>query len=167
MASAVGPDPQDVKILPGASASFHTGLNGGGLSATRFWPKMGCDGSGSNCSVGSSGGPGEGCVIRVSGQPDDYSHCAPPVDSKFEATFAPPGSSRFDDVDMSLVDGYTLPFKLATTGGICSRQQQPFTSMDCSALSLSQCPTVESLQGKTLSLLAINPKTGVKGGCFS
>lgn len=167
VAGAVGPDPQDVQISPGGSATFHTGLNGGGLSATRFWPKMGCDQSGSNCSIGSSGGPGEGCVIRVAGQPDDYSHCAPPVDSKFEASFAVPGSSLYDTVDMSLVDGYSLPFKLETSGGSCTRQQAPFTAMDCSALSLSHCPTTETLGGKTVSLLAVDPKTGLQGGCFS
>lgn len=167
VAGSVGPDPQDVEISPGASAIFTTSLNGAGLSATRFWPKVGCDASGSNCAVGSSGGPGEGCVVRVAGQPDDYSNCAPPVDSKFEATFADPGSSVYDTVDMSLVDGYTLPFKLETHGGSCVRDQAPFTSMDCSDLSLRQCPTAEALGGERLSLLAVDPKTGVQGGCYS
>lgn len=163
----VGPDPQDVMIKPGDSVQLHTALNGGGLSATRFWPKMGCDGTGSNCLVGSSGGPGEGCVIRVPGKDDDYSHCAPPVDTKFEATFAAPGSTTQDVLDMSLVDGYTLPFKLEVSGGTCTRQQQPFTGMDCSGLSMGRCPVSEVLDNEVKNLNAVNPKTGQQGGCYS
>ncbi len=170
-AGGLGPDPQDVKLLPGASARFHTGAKGGGgLTATRFWPKMGCDATGSNCTVGSSGGPGEGCVVRVPGSPDDYSHCAPPVDTKFEATFAAwqGGSSAQKDVlDMSLVDGYSLPFKLEVSGGSCLRNGNAFTEMDCSGLSLDVCPSAEVLNNKTVSLNAIDPKTGKHGGCYS
>lgn len=68
---------------------------------------------------------------------------------------------------MSLVDGYTLPFKLETTGGNCSRMQEPFEEMDCSGLSLTECPVSETLAGKTVSLHAVNPKTGKVAGCFS
>eukprot|EP00929_Paragymnodinium_shiwhaense_P109084 TRINITY_DN75458_c0_g1_i1.p1 TRINITY_DN75458_c0_g1~~TRINITY_DN75458_c0_g1_i1.p1 ORF type:complete len:302 (-),score=56.37 TRINITY_DN75458_c0_g1_i1:231-1136(-) len=163
----VGPDPQDVKINPGGSAQFHTANGGAPLSATRFWPKLGCDESGSNCTIGDSGGPSEGCVIRAPGKPDDYSHCAPPVDTKFEATFAPANTPVNDVVDMSLVDGYTLPFKLETSGGTCTRAQQPFQEMDCSGLSFDGCPASETLNGKTVSLHAVNPKTGKQAGCFS
>jgi hypothetical protein len=163
----IGPDPQDVKISPGGNARFHTSAGGVGLSATRFWPKMGCDQSGNNCSTGNSGGPGEGCVIRIPGQPDDYSHCAPPFDTKFEATFASPGGSTKDTVDMSLVDGFTLPFKLEVTGGSCTRHQQSFQKMDCSGLSLNRCPAAEKLNGKTVDLHGINPKTGKVTGCLS
>lgn len=168
----VGPDSQDNKLLPGASTKFTTSLNGSGLTAARYWPKMGCDESGSNCSIGDSGGPGEGCVIRKSSG-DDYSHCAPPIDSKFEASFAPPDNPKVDVVDMSLVDGYSLPFKLEVTGGSCNRHQvaggpaEPFQGMDCSKLSLSECPTTETLNGQSESLQAINPKTGKVAGCYS
>jgi len=163
----LGPDAQDVKISPGGNSSFHTGLHGGGLSATRFWPKLGCDAMGGNCSIGSSGGPAEACVIRVAGKPDDYSHCAPPVDTKFEATFATQGSAAKDVLDMSLVDGYTLPFKLEVDGGSCERRTQDFNGMDCSGLSMSRCPRSEVLGGKSLSLHAVNPKTGRPGACYS
>lgn len=173
IAGAVGPDPQDVKIAPGANFSFHTGLGSGGLSATRFWPKMGCDLTGNNCSIGDSGGPGESCVIRKPGKPDDYSKCAPPVDSKFEATFAPPDAPTKDTVDMSLVDGYSLPFKLEVMGGNCTRHHTasgpgvPFYKMDCSTLSWKSCPKVETLNGATVNLQATNPKTGKVAGCYS
>jgi len=163
--SGVGPDAQDKKIMPGQVAQFNTGV--AGLSATRFWPKMGCSEAGGNCSIGDSGGPAEACVIRVPGKPDDYSHCAPPVDSKFEATFAAPGTPAKDIVDMSLVDGYSLPFKLEITWGACSRSGQPFQEMDCSDLSLSKCPMAEQLNGKATNLHAVNPKTGKVAGCFS
>lgn len=163
----VGPDAQDIKLNPGETAKFHTSVGGGGLPAARFWPKVGCDATGSNCTIGSSGGPSEKCVIRTSGKPDDYSHCAPPVDTKFEATFAAPGSAANDVVDMSLVDGYSLPFKLEVSGGKCIRAQENFTGLDCSGLALADCPKAETLDGKTLSLQAINPKSGLMGGCFS
>ena len=39
-----------VKILPGQSHDFPTPSH---LSATRFWPKMGCDESGHNCRLAS------------------------------------------------------------------------------------------------------------------
>lgn len=162
-----GPDAQDVKIAPGGNSSFHTGLGGGGLSATRFWPKVGCDASGSHCSVGSSGGPAEACVIRVAGQPDDYSRCAPPVDTKFEATFAAQGSAAQDVLDMSLVDGYTLPFTLEVDGGSCERHGQPFLGMDCAGLSLARCPRAEVLGRQSLSLIAVDPRTGRPAGCYS
>jgi len=167
VAGQVGPDPQDAKINPGQSAQFHTSVGGGGLSATRFWPKLGCDANGGNCTIGSSGGASEPCVVRVPGKPDDYSQCAPPFDSKFEATFASPGSAAKDVVDMSLVDGYSLPFKLEVSGGSCIRAQKDFTELDCSGLSLAACPKAEMLDGKTVSLQATNPKSGALSGCFS
>eukprot|EP00418_Pyrodinium_bahamense_P086720 CAMPEP_0179072128 /NCGR_PEP_ID=MMETSP0796-20121207/31895_1 /TAXON_ID=73915 /ORGANISM="Pyrodinium bahamense, Strain pbaha01" /LENGTH=364 /DNA_ID=CAMNT_0020769279 /DNA_START=75 /DNA_END=1169 /DNA_ORIENTATION=- len=168
-AGGIGPGPQDVKIAPGGSYDFATSSGpGAGLSATRFWPKMGCDEAGSNCAIGDSGGPGEACVIRGPGLPDDYSHCAPPVDSKFEATFAPPDAPDRDTVDMSLVDGYTLPFTLQVSTQ-CTRNGKPFQRMDCSDLSLAKCPTAEHLTAvdKTVDLRAVNPSTGNVAGCFS
>lgn len=161
-AGQVGPDPQDFRLNPGQSHDFVTE----GLVATRYWPKMGCDLAGNNCAIGDSGGPGEKCVIRSPGRGDDYSHCAPPFDSKFEATFAPPNAPLTDTVDMSLVDGYSLPFKLEINGQ-CTRQGQPFTKMDCAGLSLSQCPKNEMLNGRPMDLQATNPHTGKVTGCYS
>lgn len=158
----VGPDTQDVMISPGGQASFHTSVNGVPLTATRFWPKMGCDPSGGHCAIGDSGGPGELC-----NSDGNYSACSPPVDTKFEATFAAPGGAEMDTVDMSLVDGYTLPFKLETTGGTCTRKQIPFQKMDCSGLSLSSCPKAESLNGGSADLHAVNPTTKKNAGCYS
>jgi len=158
----IGPDTQDLKLEPGQQYSFATALNGQGLVATRYWPKMGCDAHGGNCRIGESGGPGESCVAQA----PDYKACAPPVDSKFEATFANPGSERHDTVDMSLVDGYTLPFSLEIQG-TCVREGQPFASMDCRGLSVQQCPNSESLGGVGYDLKAHNPKTNKVAGCYS
>lgn len=164
---SVGPDPQDVKLNPGESKVFQTSVGGGGLSATRYWPKIGCDDSGNDCQIGESGGPGEGCVIRIPGKDDNYTMCNPPVDSKFEATFMPPGSPNRDTVDMSLVDGYTLPFKLETSGGDCSRDLQPFESMDCSELTTDHCPSAEHMGNRAWDLRAVNPRSGQLSGCYS
>ena len=49
-----------------------------GLASARFWAKWGCDESGDNCAIGQSGGPGQSCGAHG---------CAPPIDSRFEATF--------------------------------------------------------------------------------
>lgn len=162
----VGPDPQDVRIASGESALFHTGLNNGGLSATRFWPKYGCNATGHSCVFGSSGGPEEGCVFQYKGHAN-YSKCNPPVDSKFEASFAAPGSTGHDFVDMSLVDGYTLPFKVEVSGGSCNRNSQSFTGMDCSGISMDGCPSAEILNGESVNLNAISTETGKQGGCYS
>ena len=156
---------QKLHLLMKAGAEISK--DGGGLSATRFWPKMGCDATGSNCSVGSSAGPAEGCVIRAPGHDDDYSSCAPPVDTKFEATFAAQGSGSQDCVDMSLVDGYTLPFTLEVSGGSCTRHGKPFSGMNCSELSTDRCPKDEELDSKSVDLNAVSPKTGKQGGCYS
>jgi len=67
---------KDVKLEPGASHVVP--IPDGGLASSRFWPKWSCDASGQACAIGQSGGPGEACGTDG---------CAPPVDSKFEATF--------------------------------------------------------------------------------
>lgn len=101
-----GPDGQNIRLEPGSHFDFATP---DGLAGTRYWPKMKCDPDGNNCAIGESGGPGEVC--------DSESGCAPPVDTKFEASFNANGE---DWVDISLVDGYTLPFKFEMRGGGCS-----------------------------------------------
>merc|ERR1712094_84335 len=98
-----------------ASHSF-TAAETDGLAGARYWAKMGCDEQGDHCTLGGSGGPSEGCSQRT----PDYSSCAPPVDTKFEATFgragqpcnaaAPNEMGGCDSIDVSLVDGWTLPF---------------------------------------------------------
>lgn len=178
-AGTTGPDEQDLKIEPLASHDF---LTPDGLSATRYWPKMGCDATGSNCEVGDSGGPGESCVIRAPGKGDDYSKCAPPVDTKFEASFgvngqpcnpSAEGGSEMkgcDYVDISLVDGFTLPVKLDIQGECneSSVRQRRVQELDCTGLSMDFCPHVEGLTGqRVVDLAARNPRTHQVAGCYS
>jgi len=136
---------KDVKLEPGASHVVP--IPDGGLASSRFWPKWNCDEIGQACAIGQSGGPGESCG------PDG---CAPPIDSKFEATFgclpsaeecarnpsAPKESlGSVDWWDVSQVDGWTLPYKVEVLGK-CDGAPHV---IDCSALALSSCPTDEDL----------------------
>ncbi len=131
-----------------------------GLAGTRFWPGMQCDSSGNNCRIGQSGGPvsaGFTCPANIG--------CAPPVDSKFEGTFGclatvptskcqinpsstPPGQPlpQTDGWDTSMVDGYTLPYRVVVkpVNGSCSNGPQN-NIIDCAGLHLTQCPADENL----------------------
>jgi len=162
--------PQDLKLAAGATHEF--AIPDEGLAATRFWPKWGCDYTGSSCKIGQSGGPGESCSAAG---------CAPPVDSKFEATFGcMPGTKSCahnpsdpsqplgptDWWDVSQVDGWTLPYKVEVLGDC---PQAPKT-IDCSRLSLSSCPSDEDLggtTGKTTLRLRDPAGSGETVGCYS
>lgn len=96
--------------------------------AGRFWPKTGCDANGGNCAAGEAVPP---CPATG---------CQPPADSKVEFFF-PAASSGTAWYDISLVDGYSLPFSIAprgTSSGSC-------VATNC-ALSLTACPQNE-IQG--------------------
>jgi thaumatin family protein len=126
-----------------------------GLAGTRFWPsmKVQCADGSSGCSIGESGGPGLACPGGIG--------CAPPVDSKFEGTFGcfaaeaakgncqinPSGNGAplpdTDGWDTSMVDGYTLPYKVEIKGSCPNGPKK--NKIDCSGLNLSQCPVNEDL----------------------
>ncbi|CAK0805874.1 unnamed protein product, partial [Prorocentrum cordatum] len=96
--------------------------------------------------------------------------CAPPVDTKFEASFGGPG--ELDWVDMSLVDGWTLPFKFEMQGTCWAAEgnRQVESVVDCSKLSLDECPMAEDagLAGDWLAdLQVVHPGTGHTVGCYS
>lgn len=135
-----------------------------GLPAMRFWPGFGCDANGHNCRIGASGGPAD---LGFTCPPEG---CAPPIDSKFEATFGCiPGVSegdcaanpsngvalgRGDWWNSSMVDGYTAPVKVQVHG-YCPEGPQPAPVygpggppggvIDCSTLRIADCPTSEDL----------------------
>jgi len=161
--------PQDMKLAAGASHDF--AIPDEGLAATRFWAKWGCDAQGANCLIGESGGPGESCGAEG---------CAPPVDSKFEATFGcmkkdvsqcarnpsapaePLGPTDWWDV--SQVDGWTLPYKVELSG-LCPMSPKV---IDCSELSLTSCPNTEDLGDGPESLrLKDIGGSGKVVGCYS
>jgi len=171
-----GPDPQDVRLEPGQEFAFQTPDN---LRATRYWPKIGCDDQGGSCFIGESGGPKESCNHGG----DNYTNCAPPVDSKFEATFGENGQPcdpnveggrgmrGCDFVDMSLVDGFTLPFTF-TLNGKCEEGWTEKT-IDCRGLTLDRCPSAEVLKDfnlkvtETLDLRAHRSNESRIQGCYS
>jgi len=169
--SGVGPDAQNIKIEPLQSYDFQVYDN---LKATRYWPKYRCDSSGNGCELGGSGGPGQICDKMVG--------CSPAIDSKFEATFGeagkpcnttwPPGEyAGCDWLDISFVDGFTVPFKLNIKGDCQSLRVNTsgHKIIDCSHLSTDSCPTTENLgaAGKNVSLQAVHPALGKVVGCYS
>jgi len=151
-----GPDPENLKIEPLKFYDFETEK---GLTGTRYWAKMRCDPHGNACDIGESGGPDEKCNLTLG--------CAPPVDTKFEASF---GVSGVDWVDVSLVDGWTLPFTFEMDKK-CSAgdgDRKVTKKIDCSKLSFDNCPTVENLHNDTkVSLQVRHPSTGAVVGCYS
>ncbi|CAE7236240.1 unnamed protein product, partial [Symbiodinium sp. CCMP2456] len=156
----------NVKIEPD---DFHDFCTPDKLVGTRYWPKMLCDEDGVNCLLGSSGGPGEGC--SGAGQ---YLSCAPPIDTKFEATFGRRGapcngqsSQDCDFVDVSLVDGWTLPFRLLIAGSCSGGGNLHPDEIDCSGLTFEQCPTAERLGTKTYDMQARHWGSGSIAGCYS
>jgi len=108
----------------------------------------------------------------------NFSHCAPSIDTKFAATFGDPnqpcqdgvGVQGCDFVDMSVVDGWTLPFKFKVSG-TCSGAQGAKNNfeVDCSQLSLDACPEKENLAaaGFVGNLRAVNPHTKQVAGCYA
>ena len=147
-----------------------------GFPSTRFWPKTGCDSSGNNCAVGQSSPP---CPANSYG-------CAPPVDSKLEATWGcltspsstcalnpssgkPLTSSTW--FDASLVDGFTLPFSVTVKSvDTSSGCQAPAT---CNAINYkTDCETHADLSTDGHFPALKDQNLQVKGpngvaGCFS
>ncbi len=161
-----------------------------GLPSMRFWPGFGCDENGLNCEVGASGGPAD---LGFTCPPEG---CAPPIDSKFEATFGCiPGVSeadcyhnpsapdqplgRGDWWNSSMVDGFTTPIKVQVNGSCpVAAEGGPGGPVggviDCSTLRLSDCPTNENLSTNgqfpelsNVNLEVVNPMTGAIAGCYS
>ncbi len=125
------PGAQNVRLNKGEALDF--AVPDGGLNAVRVWPKIGCDNSGHNCTIGESVAP---CPAGG---------CQPPIDSKFEASFAPKGGAAATWYNLSQVDGYTLPFKVVPHGN--GAEQGSCVTSDCSHLSLDQCPGDEDMSG--------------------
>lgn len=155
--------PQQIKLESGQSHDYP--IPSGRLEATRFWPKTGCDAAGLHCKIGQSSPP---C-------PD--TGCMPPIESKFEATFAATdcaneGYRCMTYWNASQVDGYTLPISVFPKGvGV----QPPGTpgieqcvESRCDALDLLQCPSNERTGKRTLDLRVFAPgDRSTLVGCLS
>ncbi len=147
--------PQNIRL---ATGEFHDyAIPTGGIGSVRFWPKLGCDANGHNCAIGDTGEGG--------GVPCGPTGCQPPIDSKFEVSFAAVGSSAATFYNLSLVDGYTLPFSVTPVGtgagvGSC-------TTSDCSELTLDACPTAEDLGGTVFPAYADKDLRLGDVGCMS
>lgn len=174
-AAGPGPGPVNHAIPPLGNMIFDE-TETDQVASARYWPKMGCDQNGQNCLLGGSGGPGQHCNELN----PDYSKCQHPIDTKFEATWgkkgqpcnpANPGQmAGCDFIDMSLVDGFTLPFKLEVVAGTCTGQDpqaQTITSLDCSGLSVDKCPVDDNLGKGPTNMQAINPKIQKPVGCYA
>lgn len=162
-----------VKLEHGKSTTYNIPI--AGLASTRFWAKTGCDKDGHNCKVGQSSPP---CPPAG---------CAPPVDSKIEATWGcdlaekdcgktPQGKTLKGATfwNASAVDGYTLPFQIEVGKGGGAGCEP----VNCNELWQGQCPSVENLStgGKYPALAKVNlavlgptPDGGsaLAMGCFS
>lgn len=130
-------DPQSVRVAPAGCYDFAVPETR--LESTRVWAKTGCDANGSNCQIGQSVAP---CPTGG---------CQPPIESKFEATFADPsscpitnaGASCLTWYNASQVDGYTLPFRIRPHG--TGSDHPGCVSSDCAQLDLAKCPSQEDL----------------------
>ncbi|EAR10113.1 carbohydrate-binding protein [Reinekea blandensis] len=182
--------PNRKRIEPGQSYSYS--IPDRGLPSMRFWPGFGCDADGHNCRVGASGGPPD---LGFTCPPEG---CSPPIDSKFEASFGCiPGVNeaechanpsdpsnklgRLDWWNSSMVDGFTTPIKVEVEGycpvndpGNAGPGGPAGGVIDCSTLSVSECPTAENLSTNgqfphlaNVNMQLINPNTGQVAGCYS
>lgn len=139
--------------------SFDYTVDPKGIKSNRYWPKWGCAAQGENCLWGQSRGG--------SGGPDDYPPCPvggchAPADSKLEISWGCAYSNPADNplcehkqaqtyYNGSLVDGYSLPFKITRSGDPATSCQD----IDCSGLNLAACPKDDNLsQGKA----AVHPE---------
>lgn len=150
----VGPDGTNIKLLPGSSKVITT--TGSGL---RYWPKYGCGEDGQDCRVGQSGGTGQACFPDIG--------CAPAIDTKFEASWNAGGE---DYVDMSMVDGFTVPFKLQVRGTCFNQNRDSIQDqlVDCSSLDVSECPAAELIAGVgSVDLRMKRPGSSEALGCYS
>ncbi len=169
--------PSVVQLASGASQEWT--IPNAGVASTRFWPKKGCDTNGQNCTIGQSSDP---CP---------EGGCPRPVDSKLEATWgcllsdpsqcavnpSNPAQTLTDTYwNMSAVDGYTFPFTATVASNTIDDAGAACVTADCSALSLSQCPTSENLSagmGGTVNNayasvnLQVQNGSNVTIGCYS
>jgi len=156
--------PQLTPVNEGGFADFSVPPSG--VPSTRFWAKAECDDAGQGCKMGQSSAP---CPPNG---------CAPPVDSKLEATWPclldagcainPSSGKPLTSTlwwNASAVDGFTLPFAVRVSGVEASA----CPPADCSKLLAKDCPTDDDLSddGKNPAYKSQDEKLEGAVGCFA
>lgn len=100
------------------------------LVAARWWVKTGCNEVGEACEFGNS------VTYQTEAQP--------PLETKFEGTFGNDGTT-LDYFDVSLVDGFSVPFRLKLSGDVRGSSLPKDQEIDCSSLSPNDCPMETTL----------------------
>ena len=153
--------PELTKLTKGTSTTYS--IPDAGLPSTRYWAKTGCDAEGNNCKVGQSSPP---CPANG---------CAPPVDSKLEATWgctlpkeqkeqcamtAQGHHVKNTFWNASAVDGFTLPFAVFVSEG-----SEGCAPVNCAMLDQAKCPADEDLPPAYPDGVDLRVQGGA--GCFS
>lgn len=145
------------RLNPGESLDLP--LPAGRVEAMRVWPKIGCDENGMNCDIGESMAP---C---------GPSGCQPPIESKFEATFADANTCG-DKKDAqcvtwynaSQVDGYTLSYAVYPKGNLEGVNGCEVSRCD---IDVNSCPSDELIGGQLFDLKVRGKNTGRVVGCMA
>lgn len=167
-----GQDSQDLgvfRLVPQSSRSIDV-LDG---LSSRYWPKLGCNDQGKECAIGDS--------WSRDGKCENSKGCAPSIDTRFEGTFgllekpcnlAEGRTDGCDFIDLSLANGFTLPFKM-TVHGDCKSERaadtdKVYRTIDCSDLSVEQCPCDEQLGSTGSSVnLRVGANRSLPTACYS
>eukprot|EP01064_Diplonema_japonicum_P000156 TRINITY_DN1009_c3_g1_i1.p1 TRINITY_DN1009_c3_g1~~TRINITY_DN1009_c3_g1_i1.p1 ORF type:complete len:375 (+),score=25.86 TRINITY_DN1009_c3_g1_i1:103-1227(+) len=169
--------PQMKKLDPGKKISYE--IPNKGLESTRFWPLAGCNETSGQCAIGQSVGSTSNLP------PCGVGGCAPAIDSKFEVTWGctlsekecgknREGKSLFgpDYFDVSLVDGFSLPYKVNFGDCTPPRRSDGKKVHDFDATKLDylrMCPFFNdtNIGEKTLDLRLHSPRGDGVVGCLS
>jgi hypothetical protein len=150
--------------IPGGSPGKVFCIPDGGAPSGKFYFLMGCDSSGKNCKIGSQEdamagvqtyfeasfgckfntqkeGQVDGCAFNPSGKDqggaDKWPDCIGTAKSKKTC----PSVMPYETLDLSTVDGYTLPMIMELTGTSCKDNNGPTTKVDASMLDIASCPS--------------------------
>lgn len=145
--------PGDANVFVAAGKSYDYSVPDGGTPSVRVWPKTKCDSNGENCQTGQSQAP---CPS---------SGCQPPFESKAEFTFGDiTDASATTTYDISFADGYTLPVSILAKG--VNVGEDACQILDCSGLTLDQCPSSDDLAGTTGADLRVKDSLGKTIACI-
>lgn len=150
-------DVQNRRLAPGESLDYP--LPNAKVESLRLWPKTGCDAGGRNCDIGESRAP---CSAQG---------CQPPIESKFEATFASAetcGDNKNADCvtwyNASQVDGYTLPYAIYPKG---NKEGVNGCEVSRCDIDVNTCPSDELIDGRSYDLKVIGKNSKQVVGCIA